>query len=123
MSGLNDYEQKLLSGWEEVHKKSQLTLWVLLALKDHPKHMASIKQFIEATTHGTLTADDQSMYRALRRYHEADLVDFREEPSESGPDLKVYFLTTTGERVLSEFINRNIAGIYYEEAVRGLIEK
>ncbi len=121
MSDLGDYEQKLLEGWEDVHKKSQLTLWIMLALKDGPKHMAAIKQFITESTNGTLTADDQSMYRALRRYHDADLVSYREEPSESGPDLKVYFLTSTGKTVLRHFIQRNFKDVFYKPAIKDLL--
>ena len=33
----------LLAGWEDVYKKSQLTLWILIALKDGEKSMASVK--------------------------------------------------------------------------------
>jgi len=30
---MNEYEQQLLDGWEEVFKKGQLTLWIMLALR------------------------------------------------------------------------------------------
>jgi DNA-binding PadR family transcriptional regulator len=108
---LGTYEQQLLEGWEAVYKKSQLTLWVLLALKDGPKYMAKIKEFIVLRSKGTITADDQSMYRALRRFHDADMVDFREQTSK-GPDRKVYHLTDTGSEVLKAFIGQNISQIF-----------
>src|SRR4051812_46916709 len=99
---LNDYEQKLLAGWEDVYKKGQLNLWILLALKEAPKHMADIKQAMADLTDGTVSADDKSMYRALRRYTEAELVGYTFRPSPNGPDLKVYELTDTGRNVLNE---------------------
>jgi PadR family transcriptional regulator PadR len=111
---LDDYERKLLEGWEEVHKRGQLTLWILLALKNGPKHMSDIKDFIHKTTHGTLTADDKSMYRALRRYTDAEMLDFSNQPSENGgPELKIYRLTPIGKNVLDQFIKRNITSLYF----------
>src|SRR5215475_10745581 len=95
----DEYARKLLAGWEDVYKKGQLTLWVLLALKDGPKHMAEIKAFLERATNGTLTVDDQSLYRALRRYDETELADYETAPG-NGPERKVYRLSKLGERVL-----------------------
>ncbi|HSW37666.1 MAG TPA: PadR family transcriptional regulator [Candidatus Saccharimonadales bacterium] len=120
---LDDYEQKLLDGWEEVFKKGQLTMWIMLALKDGPKHMADIKAFIDEATNGTLTADDQSMYRALRRYYDVELVDFTTEPGKSGPDRKVYSLTKIGQRVLEEFIARNITSVFFKPQIVNLLNK
>lgn len=118
---MKDYEQTLLEGWEENHKKSQLTLWVLLALKDSPKHMKQIKEFIEERTFGTITADDKSMYRALRRFNEADLVNLRIKPTK-GPDLKIYFLVDTGKRVLNLFVKRNIKAVWFSKENHDLLK-
>lgn len=120
---LDTYEHKLLEGWEEVFKKGQLTLWIMLALKDSPKHMAEIKTFIQDITEGSLSADDQSMYRSLRRYYDAEMVDFKTEPGDSGPERKVYALTAVGKRVLHEFTSRNISQVFYKPAVKNLIER
>ena len=103
-----DTRTLLLAGWEEVYKKSQLTLWMLLALKDGPKSMADIKTFIDDRTAGHIGADDKSMYRALRRFDEADLITSTTAPSSSGPDIKIWRLTDTGVWVLATFIERNI---------------
>lgn len=109
------YVQTLLVGWEDVHKKSQLTLWVLLALKDSPKFMAEIKQFIEERTNQTITADDKSMYRALRRFADAELIDNTSEASKSGPDKKIYHLTDIGTQTLEAFLDRNIKTIFLDQ--------
>ena len=119
---LNKQEQELLDSWEEVYKRGQLTLWIMLSLQHSPKHMADIKTFIETETKGVVTADDQSMYRALRRYHQTELVTFVNEPVANGPDRKVYSLTDTGARILQEFIERNIMQLLNQATIKKLME-
>jgi PadR family transcriptional regulator, regulatory protein PadR len=123
MQHLDDYEHKLLDGWEEIYKKGQLTLWIMLALKDGPKHMSEIKQFIAGATKSTLTADDKSLYRALRRYYDAELVDFKQAPGKNGPDLKIYSLSPVGGRVLQAFIKRNILDVFFRPRIKALLER
>jgi len=123
MKQLDQYEATLLEGWEEVYKKGQLTVWIMLSLKDGAKYMPEIKEFIEIATNGTLTADDKSMYRALRRYHDADLVTYQTEPGRGGPDRKLYSLTDTGEVVLARFVERNIVSVLYKPQIKALIER
>jgi DNA-binding PadR family transcriptional regulator len=118
------YEQQLLSAWEEVYKKGQLTFWLMLALKEGPKYMADIKIFIDKATNGTLGADDQSMYRALRRYYDTELLDSSiSEAGSSGPDRKIYRLSDLGIKVLDEFIERNIRSVYYKDEIKALLER
>jgi PadR family transcriptional regulator, regulatory protein PadR len=119
---LNDYEHKLLAGWEDVHKKGQLSLWILLSLQEGAKHMADIKAFIYRLTDDAISADDKSLYRALRRFEDADILGFTNQPSQAGPDLKVYHLTETGKRVVRAFIAKHIA-LFYKPAVRNLINE
>ena len=124
MTNLDKYEQKLLQAWEDVHKQGQLSLWIMLALKDSPKHMAEIKQFILRSTKQRINPDDKSLYRALRRYHSSELVEFREEPSPGGgPDRKVYSLSQVGVKVLQEFLKHNIIEVFYNTDNRKLIER
>lgn len=123
MGKLDDYETKLLEGWQDVHKKSQLTLWILLALKDGAKHMAEIKECVQRLTKNTISADDQSMYRALRRFYDAEIVDFTAEAGDGGPDRKVYKLTKTGSNVLDAFLKEHIIDVFYDKANQILIEK
>lgn len=123
MVATKDYENSLLEGWEDIYKKSQLTLWIMLALKAGPKHMAEIKEFMQEATNGLLTADDKSMYRALRRFHDAEMVSFTSMPNDNGPDLKVYALTTIGSHVLRDFIKRNIAGVFYKPSIEKLLTR
>jgi PadR family transcriptional regulator PadR len=109
---MTNYEQGLLDGWEEAYRRGQLTLWCFLALKDGPKHMGEIKLFFDQLSLGSFRVDDQSLYRALRRYNKADLIEFTTQAGDGGPDRKLYQLTSTGAIVLSRFLERNIAPFY-----------
>ena len=119
---LEQFEYNILSTWEEVYKKGQLTLWLLLALKDSHKDMSSTKTFIESSTENSISADDQSMYRALRRLVQMELIDYTEQEStKGGPKLKVYDLTESGSSILNQFVSRNIAEVYYKPDIKKLI--
>jgi len=119
---LDTYQQTLLDGWEDVFKKGQLTLWILLALKAGPKHMAEIKTFISEATNNLLEADDKSMYRALRRFTDVEMLDYTIEPNDKGPDRKMYSLTTIGASVLDAFVQRNLLDTFFKPSVRRLLE-
>ena|SRR3569833_116131 len=114
------YMNRLLTGWEDVHKKGQLTLWVLLALKDGPKHMAEIKEFITDSTNGTLAVDDNSLYRALRRYYDTEMTKYVTAPG-NGPDRKIYELSPIGREVLDRFVRRNIIDLFYKPEIQLLL--
>ncbi len=120
MNKLIDYEDKLLKGWEDVFKRGQLTLWILLSLKQNPKHMAEIRTWITNITNSTITVEERSLYRALQRYYDAELVTYATVEGDRGPDRKVYKLTEIGENVLSRFIDRNISLLLKSE-VRQLL--
>lgn len=121
MPNLDAYEEKLLLGWEDAFKKGQLTFLVLLALKDGPKHMAAIKGFILDKTNSLFEVDDKSMYRALRRFNEADLIEHTLTASERGPDRKLYQLTDSGLKVLNAFIERNFLPVFFTSAMQQLV--
>ncbi len=118
---LDSFEQSLLIGWEDVHKKSQLGLWIFIALKDGPKHMAQIKSFISEATNGSMSSDDQSMYRALRRFKDGRMVDFTLRVGKGGPDLKQYYLTTVGRNVVEAFLERQVK-MFYNEPIKSIIK-
>jgi PadR family transcriptional regulator PadR len=117
------YESILLAGWEDVYRKSQLSLLILLALKDGPKYLAQISQFITEVSKGLQTTDEQSMYRTLRRFTAADMVQSQEMPGTAGPKRKLYALSDTGAVVLADFLRRNVIDFFYKPTVRTLIER
>jgi DNA-binding PadR family transcriptional regulator len=117
---VNNYKYKLLSAWEDVYKKGQLTLWILLALKTKPRYVEEIKEFIETKTNKTFTCEEQSLYRSLRKFYDLEMVDFENQTGNKGPERKYYFLTPLGKEILKEFIERNIA-LFYKEEIKKLI--
>jgi DNA-binding PadR family transcriptional regulator len=123
MNNSATYEEILLEGWEDVYRKSQLSLLMLLALKDSPRATSEIKDFITKVSKGLQTTDEQSIYRALRRYHKAGMMDFTEVKGNAGPKRKVYSLTTIGNEVLANFLQRNIINVFYETDMQRLINK
>ncbi len=97
-----------MEAWEASYKQGQLTLWVFLALAESPKTTAEIKVYVESATDGALTADDKSLYRSLRRYYQAEMVDFALQPNPKGPATKLYSLSEIGKYLLRRFVRRNI---------------
>jgi PadR family transcriptional regulator, regulatory protein PadR len=102
-----NYITVLLAGWEETYKKGMLSFWILDQLAIGPKHMAEISASLDHYSKGAkINVDDKSMYRALRRLADADVITHKLVPSKSGPDLKVYTLTSTGQELLKAFRQR-----------------
>lgn len=121
---LSRQEQRLLEAWENASKQGQLGFWVLLSLKHSPKYMAMIKDFISSATDDIMTAEENSLYRTLRRFKQAKLVTNYYQPSDNGgPEVKVYKLTESGHSVLSSYLDRNIITTLYNPSIRRLITK
>ena len=118
MNDLDKYEQKLLEGWEDVFKRGQLTFWVLLSLRDGPKHMAGIRRWMGEISNGALTVEERSLYRALQRFHDSELVTSTAVAGDRGPERKLYELSLTGDRVLSAFIDRDVRLFVKPEVAR-----
>jgi PadR family transcriptional regulator, regulatory protein PadR len=116
------FRDELLAAWEETYKKGQLTLWIFLALKQGEKYVDEIKQFVEEKTMGTLTCEEQSLYRTLRKYKELNMVDFKNGPGEGGPERKYYFLTPLGLELLHKFTDRNMQ-LFYNQEIKNLMFK
>lgn len=118
---LNEYELQLLDAWEDIAKRGQLTTWIFLALKDSPKHMADIKAFVVHATNSVIDADEQSMYRALRRYKDTGMISYKTVPGDGGGERKVYALTTIGRNVLAAFLQRTVVDLFYQDHIIKLI--
>lgn len=101
---------ELVADWDDVYKKGQLTLWVLLAVFEGKKYAAQISEFMYDATNGVFEVKEQSLYRALRRFDDMGLVQISlEESPNSGPKRKYYQLTERGEEVVGRFVELNIA--------------
>jgi len=118
---MDSYEQKLLLGWEDIYKRGLLTFWILLSLVEEPKYMAEIRQFIENQSRDSFAVEDQSLYRALRRYVDSEMITFSTRRTSNGPDRKYYELTSIGRRVLTAFTKRNIAPLQNQYTAKLII--
>ena len=112
--------KELLSAWEETYKKGQLTLWIFLSLKAGPNYVSGLQESIERFSKGTIHAEEQSLYRTLRKYYHLKMVDFSAGKGHKGPDRKYYHLTSLGESLLQSFVERNIQ-LFFEEPLKELL--
>lgn len=111
----NAYITSMVEDWDEVYKRSQLTLWVMLALAHGQKYSAEIAQFMANATSDVFVVQEQSLYRALRRFKRMGLVQVSEHDSPQGPKRKYYSLTDTGEEVLRQFLQIHIRPMYDQQ--------
>ena len=100
--------EDLLSQWEKNYKKGLLTFWIMLLLSENELYAYEMPEAIVAISQGTIAAEDNSIYRALRRFTDAGLVQSEKKPSDMGPPRRYYSLTLAGRRLLAAFIERNI---------------
>ncbi len=118
----NNQLSELLSAWEETYKKGQLTLWIFLSLKDGKKYVDEIKTFVEEQSNKTMSCEDQSLYRNLRKYQHIGVVDHETGKGNKGPERKYYFLTELGNELLNQFIARNI-NLFFNQNIKNLLNK
>lgn len=120
MNSVNKLSE-LLSAWEETYKKGQLTLWIFLSLQESPKYVDEIKEFVENQSHGAITCEEQSLYRALRKYEHVEVLKHELRKGNKGPERKYYYLTALGQELFSQFAKRNIQ-IFYSEEIKSLLK-
>lgn len=98
----------LLNKWEETYKKGLLSFWILLLLYERPSYPYEMSAEVAKISQGTISVDDNSIYRALNRFESTGIVKSELQQSSTGPQRRYYSLTNTGKALLTEFIQRNI---------------
>ena len=111
----------LLAQWEETYKKGLLSFWLLLLLAQREAYPYEIKRAIAELSQDTIRAEDNSIYRALKRLAQSGLVDSEVRPSENGPNRRYFYLTDLGRDLLDRFITRNIM-VFQHPHVASLIQ-
>jgi PadR family transcriptional regulator PadR len=101
-------DQATLARWEEVYKRGLLTFWLLLLLDEHEMYAYEMRPALVAISQQTIDVDDNSIYRALKRFAEAGFVQSVVRASETGPDRRYFTLTPAGRALLAAFIERNL---------------
>ena len=117
---LTPFELTMLSGWELVHNKGQLTLWIMVAIRQKKEFAEDILVFIKESA--DLDPEGQSLYRSLRRLEKSTLVQSQKVASPGGPDKKRFTLTAAGKNVLDAFIERDINRIIIQGYKDGLFD-
>ena len=97
-----------LMQWEEVYKRGLLTFWILMLLNDREMYAYEMRTSIAEVSEGTIDVDDNSIYRALKRFAEAGFVRSDLRASEFGPARRYFTLTPAGQALLARFIERNL---------------
>ena len=113
-------QEDLLGAWEETYKKGQLTLWIFLSLKEGPKYVTELQESVHRLSKGTISAEEQSLYRTLRKFYHLKMVDYSSGKGHKGPDRKSYQLTELGHSLLKAFVERNIL-LFFEEPMKALL--
>jgi PadR family transcriptional regulator PadR len=106
----------LLDQWESAYKKGLLSFWLLLLLHERPMYVFEMGQELARISQDTVTADEKSLYRALRRFEAMGLVHSTWQPSSVGPRRRYYHLVGLGRDLLRRFSRRNIL-IFQDPAV------
>ena len=112
---------RLLENWESVYKKGLLTFWLLLLLDEKPSYPYEMSAEVTRLSQGMISADGNSIYRAVSRFEEMGLVSNQSGESKLGPPRKYYSLTEDGRGLLRMFIERNIL-IFQHPAVAERIQ-
>lgn len=112
---------ELLLSWENTYKKGQLTLWVFMALQESKKYVDEIKHFIETKSGGTISCEEQSLYRALRKFEHIDVLAHDLQDGNKGPDRKYYYLTELGQQLFHQFVDRNIR-LFYSSEIKNILK-
>ena len=78
-------------------------------------YVFEMDQVLADISQGTVTADEKSLYRALRRFQAMGLVGSTWQPSDVGPRRRYYHLTELGTELLKRFVQRNV--LLFEQPV------
>jgi|SRR5690606_1705935 len=111
---------ELLKAWEDTYKKGQLTLWIFLALKEEPKYVDEIRTFVVDRSKGSMSCEEQSLYRVLRKFEHVGIVGHELRKGNKGPDRKYYFLTDLGIELFNRFVRRNI-NLFFQEDIKTIL--
>ena len=110
----------LLIQWEEVYKKGLLSFWILLLLHREEMYAYEMTAVIAEMSQGTVIVDEKSVYRALKRFEDNQIIQSSLRKSDVGPPRRYFRLTTLGKALLTKFCQRNIL-VFQEPAVAAAI--
>ncbi|WP_420645760.1 PadR family transcriptional regulator [Candidatus Leptofilum sp.] len=114
--------ENLLAQWEDVYKKGLLSFWILLLLHENELYAYEMTAVIAEMSHQTIKVDEKSIYRALKRFEDNQLIQSELRKSDKGPPRRYFRLTENGRLLLAKFCQRNIL-IFQEPQIASAIQK
>jgi len=111
---------ELLEQWEQNYKRGLLSFWILLALSEREMYAYEMGNEIRLLSQETIVADDNSIYRALKRFADSGLVCSEQRPSEVGPPRRYFLLSDLGRTLLKQFIMRNLTVFQAPRVVKAM---
>jgi PadR family transcriptional regulator, regulatory protein PadR len=112
--------EELLEQWEQNYKRGLLSFWILLALSEREMYAYEMGNEIRLLSQETIVADDNSIYRALKRFADSGLVCSEQRPSEVGPPRRYFLLSDLGQTLLKQFITRNLTVFQAPRVVKAM---
>ncbi|MCB8927674.1 MAG: helix-turn-helix transcriptional regulator [Ardenticatenaceae bacterium] len=110
----------LLSQWEDAYKKGLLSFWILLLLHQEEMYAYEMTAVIADMSQGTVLVDEKSIYRALKRFEDNQIIQSSLRKSDVGPPRRYFGLTDLGKTLLRRFCQRNIL-VFQEPVVAAAI--
>lgn len=98
----------LLPKWEDSFKKGLLSFWILYSLTRRPMYAYEMKNEILGISQGSISVEENSIYRALKRFIETGLINSKIQASQNGPARKYFTLSPLGTELLRQFTKRNL---------------
>lgn len=113
--------EDLLTTWEKNYTKGLLTLWLLLVLDERKAYAFEMGKLVADLSLGSVEVDDNSIYRALKRFAKLGIVESNWGESGKGPKRRYYQLSILGKELLQAFIRKNIL-IFQTDTVSARIQ-
>ncbi len=108
---LKKFEKELAAG------TVSLVLLAVLAAAREPLYGYQIAKLLERDAGGVLVGKQSALYPVLRNLSAAELLDTFVEPSEAGPPRRYYRITSTGRKVLRDWIGAWNSTRHYVDSI------
>lgn len=108
MQELEEYQTELINKWEELHKKSMVTLLILFALTESPMWSKELEQWLKKTSGWEL--NERSLHRTLKRMAKLGLIQYKEvDAPKTGASRKVYMISESGISFLNQIKSSSLS--------------
>lgn len=108
MQESEEFQEELVYRWDEVHKKSMVTLLIMLALVERNMWSKELEEWLKRVADWEL--NERSLHRTLKRMAGLGLIRYEEvNAAKTGANRKVYMLTGGGRLFLKEIRHSSLS--------------